>query len=813
MVKLMGFILALSYFTNIVGQSSNNGMVTGSVFVENQQPADFATIALMRMSDTFLSKTTLPDKDGGFQLENIAPEKYFILISYIGYDTYRSGEINISPEMNQFKLGDIILNASTQTLSVVEVTAKVPLIERKLDRIIINVENSISSAGSHVLNLLERSPGVVVNEESGIRLRGKQGVIIMIDGKPSPLAGTDLMQYLKSVPASSIEKIELITNPSSKYDAAGNAGIINIKFKKDIRQGLNGTLSLNQGQGKYYKPSATSNLNYRNKKWNLFGNYSISAPKNFTRFFINRKFLNPDGTLESVFDQQSFIPQPLNSQNLKFGADYYLNKKTIVGVMVNGNLLNHSRNGNTASRITDPLGQLAYTTETNNHFSGKNFNAFSNINLKHNFDSTGRELTVDIDFGGYTSRALQDFTNQYYNALGLPASNDLLNTNQKGNIEVVSAKADYLQPINDKSKLETGIKSSLVTTNSDIKFFNIFNHAATLDQTRSNHFIYRENINAAYINFSQEYASFDFQVGIRMEHTHTHGNQQTTGESFTRDYAQLFPTLFFNQKLNKDHTLSFSYSRRIDRPTYRQLNPFRIFVDPYTYVVGDPSLRSVSSQVFELNHTFKNKYITNLSYTKSHATITDIFSQDDQTKISYQIPANLQDFENYNFGLSIPLQYKKFYTANMAASVYYNVYNSPLQGGQLNNDYTAFDLNFSNSFVLGKKGWSAELNSFYQSKNAWGLFIIKDLAQVTAGLAKTTHNRKSTFKLSVSDLFTTNHIAVIVQYQNMDFFTDRTWDSRVATLSWTHRFGKTTIQRARQRSTGVEEEKRRAGNG
>ncbi|MBK8513146.1 MAG: TonB-dependent receptor family protein [Saprospiraceae bacterium] len=265
--------------------------------------------------------------------------------------------------------------------------------------------------------------------------------------------------------------------------------------------------------------------------------------------------------------------------------------------------------------------------------------------------------------------------------------------------------------------------------------------------------------------------------------------------------------------MNKDHTLSFSYSRRIDRPTYRQLNPFRIFVDPYTYVVGDPSLRSVSSQVFELNHTFKNKYITNLSYTKSHATITDIFSQDDQTKISYQIPANLQDFENYNFGLSIPLQYKKFYTANMAASVYYNVYNSPLQGGQLNNDYTAFDLNFSNSFVLGKKGWSAELNSFYQSKNAWGLFIIKDLAQVTAGLAKTTHNRKSTFKLSVSDLFTTNHIAVIVQYQNMDFFTDRTWDSRVATLSWTHRFGKTTIQRARQRSTGVEEEKRRAGNG
>jgi hypothetical protein len=240
------------------------------------------------------------------------------------------------------------------------------------------------------------------------------------------------------------------------------------------------------------------------------------------------------------------------------------------------------------------------------------------------------------------------------------------------------------------------------------------------------------------------------------------------------------------------------------------LNPFKVFVDPYTYVVGEPSLDPVLTNSFEINHTFKNKYITTLSYVRSKATITDIFTQDDVTKISYQSPANIQDFEQYNLGVNIPFGIKKWMTSNITASIYWNRYSSPLQGGQLQNDYTSWDINCTNNFVIGKKGWSAELSGFYQSKNAWGLFFIKNLAQVSCGLQKTSKNRKSILKLGLSDIFRTNHIAVIVKYGNMDFHTNRTWDARALTFSYTHRFGKSTVARARQRSSGIEDEKKRA---
>jgi iron complex outermembrane recepter protein len=803
---LIGLLDAMS----VHGQLVQNFILEGTVWLEKKEPAVYATVALMNLRDSNLAKSAITTEQGTYEMVGLAPGTYYLVVQLLGYESHISQPIEILSTNKSYTVDPIHLSPLSKELEEVQVVAKIPFIERKLDRTIVNVENSITAAGSTVLNILERSPGVIVNEDSGLQMRGKQGVILMIDGKPSPLAGQDLMQYLKSVPATAIDKVELITNPSSKYDAAGNAGIINIRFKKDNRQGWNGSFSLNAGHGRYIKPSASTQFNFREKKWNLFGNYSIAAPKNFTRFYIHRNFFDEKGDLATVFDQTSFIPQPLRSQNLKLGADYFISQKTTIGFMLNGNLFNQARDGITDSRITNPLGELLYTTRTENQLQGKNTNAFANLNFRRLLDSTGRELTADLDLGRYQNSNLQDFTNQYYDARQNPSQRDLLNTDQQGMIEVQSFKMDYVHPWGANAKWEAGLKSSLVMTDSDIKFFDIRDQQKELDRTRSNHFLYRENINALYSNVSRSFAHFDIQLGLRMEHTHTQGNQLTTGEAFERNYVQLFPTLFLNKTLSAAHTISFSYSRRIDRPSYRQLNPFQLFVDPYTYVVGDPSLRPVSSHIVEINHTFLGKYITTASYTRSRATITDVFRQDDQTKISYQIPANIQDFENYNLGISIPWEIKKWFTGNLSSSVYYNRYQSPLQGGLLNNDFTALDLNLTSTAILGKKGWTAECHGFYQSKNAWGLFLIDDLAQVTIGLAKTSKDRKSTFKFSVSDLFTTNHIAVIVNYQNMDFHTNRTWDSRVASLSWTHRFGKNTVPRARQRNTGVEDERRRA---
>lgn len=806
-------ILIFLCLLSTVGFAQNTfvGKVSGTVVEENKKNIEYVTVTLHQAKDSVLVKGGLTDNKGVFEIENIKQGQYFIRITHIGFQKYSGPPFEISESAPSLILPAIALNAASATLGAVTVTAQKPFIERKLDRLIVNVENSIVNAGGSVLEVLERSPNVFVNQENSINLKGKSGVIVMIDGKPTPLAGADLIQYLKSIPSASIEKIELITNPSAKYDAAGNAGIIDIKFKRDKRLGLNGSLTVSDGQGFYNKLNASTNLNFRTKKWNLFGSYAYGRPTGFTRFYINRKFFNPDRSIESIFDQTSFIRQPIQSHTTRLGADFYATKKTIIGAMLNTNLVNSAREGFTNSIIANPNGAILYTTESDNKLHAKNFNGFGNVNLKHTFDSTGRELTADVDYGQYDANTFQNFKVVNLNTERNPLSQNILETDQKGIITVQSVKADYVHPLKNQAKFETGLKSSLVKTDNDIQFFDIIDGKKIVDNTRSNHFIYSENVNAAYANFNQEFKKMDIQFGLRMEHTVTNGQQVTTGEAFSRNYVNFFPSAVINRKFSDNNQLSLSYSRRIDRPSYRQLNPFRIFVDPpYTFVVGDPQLRPVYTHAFELSHTFKGRYITELSYSRSKDVITDVFVQDDVTRVSNQIPANLQHSEAITFAVIIPFSVRKWLNSNFSGNIYWNKYESPFQGGNLLNQNTAWDARCQNSIVLGK-GWTAELTGVYQARLVWGLFTIKDLGHLSAGIQKMSRDKNSTFRLNVSDMFYTNRIAVVVQYQNMDFFTNRTWDGRVATLSFTHRFGKNTVQQARRRSSGVEDEKRRAG--
>jgi iron complex outermembrane receptor protein len=797
-------LITLMLPTFLFGQNNDKFLISGIIQSENHEKMAFSEVYLFQNSDNTLLKTELTDENGNFNFQSISKGDYTLKLN-------SEGELKAIKKFdlqNNLELGLITVEKITEKLQEVVIEKKKPFIERKLDKLVVNVENSIASAGSTVLEVLQRSPSVMVNDDSGINLKGKSGVVVMIDGKPSPLSGADLITYLKSIPASNIQTIEIISNPSARYDAAGNAGIINIKFKKDKNQGFNGSATIAYGQGIYAKPSGNTSLNYRNKKWNLFGSYSYSNPKNFTYFFINRKFFDVNQNLESTFEQESFTKQPISSNNARFGVDFYSSEKTIIGVLFNGNWNTNERNGNTNATITDANGQLDYTTKTGILLDENRFNGFANLNFKHTF-SNGKELTTDVDFGSFDSKTLQDIQNINSNPDGSIISDSKLATNQTGAIKVQSIKADYSQAFSEKSKLELGFKSSLVSSDNDVKFYDVISNQNVLDLTRSNHFLYDENINALYGSYSTSYGKWDFQSGLRIENTNTKGEQLATNETFSRNYTNFFPNLVVNRTFSENNSLSFTYAKRIDRPTYRQLNPFKIFVDSYTYVVGDPTLNSVITNLFEINHTFKGKYITTLSYSKSKESITDIFVQDDITRISYQIPANIQDFEQYNLGIYIPFNYKKVVTSTLSGSVYLNKYSSPLQGGNLQQNFTSWDMNLNNTFALGK-GWSAELTGYYQSKMVWGLFYIKDLAQITAGIQRVSKDKNSTLKLSISDIFLTNHIAVEVDYQNQEFYTDRTWDSRVMTISYTYRFGKNTVAKARQRSGGVDDEKKRA---
>lgn len=799
--------LLLILFQMVLSFGQNSlGSVRGTVGDSSQKNLPGTNIILLRSADSVFVKAAIADENGRFEIDNIAFGSYLAKAGLIGYQSFKSVVFTLSVENPVQNFNEILLAAKPDELQEVVVkTAPKPFVERKLDKLVVNVENSIVSAGSSVLDVLERSPGVVVNQESSINLKGKSGVIVMIDGKPTPLSGADLITYLRGVPAANIQSLEIITNPSARYDAAGNAGIINIKYKKDQRQGFNGSVALNYGQGVYAKPSGSLNLNYRSKKWNFFGSHSHSEPMNLTRFDINRKFFDGNGNLTSTFDQRTFTKQPIVSDNSRFGADFFATEKTVIGVLVTTNWNRNERNGNTVAVITNPDGSVDFTTDNIILLDEKRFNGFGNLNFKHSFDTAGRELAIDLDYGSFDSDTGQNIRNTNTNAAGTVILDENLFTDQQGNITVKSVKADYVHPFSKTAKFEAGLKSSWVTSDNDAKFSGNPAFASS-----TNHFVYEENINAVYVSFAKEFKKWDFQAGLRMEQTQTDGKQLATAQEFSRNYANFFPNVVVNHKFSDNNALSLSYAKRIDRPSYRQLNPALIYVDPYTYVVGDPALNPVITNVFELNHTFLGQYVTTLSYTKSKESITDIFVQDDITRISYQIPANLQDFEQINLGVYVPIKFKKIINSTFSGSIFRNKYASPLQGSNLQNNFTSWDARLDNSFALGK-GWTAELNGFYQSRNVWGQFIIRSLGQVSTGVQKISNDKKSTFKFSVSDIFLTNRIAVIVQYQNQDFFTNRTWDARVATLSYTYRFGKSTVTRARQRSTGVEDEKRRAG--
>lgn len=774
---------------------------------QNKVPADIS-VSLFNKLDSSLVKLEIADSSGIALFEGVQPGNYFFTASAIGYTTYISDTFAIMAGQPAITFPVISLKEETE-LGEAEVVYKKQFIERHLDKIVLNVDNSIVSMGSSVLDVLSRAPGVTVSNDNAIVLRGKQGVRIMFDGKPSPLGGQDLINYLRTIPSANVDKIEIITHPSAKYDAEGNAGIINIKFKKDQRQGFNGSVSLSAGQGVYFKPTAATNLNFRKKKVNLFGSYSFAKPDGFTRFYINRKFFDSTHTVSSIFDQNTYIKQPLEAHNTKIGVDLYASEKTIIGAVFTGNWSQTERDGFTRAEITDAFNQLRYTSETNNTLDENRFNGFGNINFKHTFDSTGKEITVDLDYGRLQSSSLQSFLSNYYDSIKNPTYTNALRTTQSGLITVLSFKADYVHPLKNNANFEAGLKSSFVKTDNDILLYTIINGIEAYDSTRSNHFIYDENINAGYVNYSKEIKKFSFQLGLRAEHTRTNGEQVTSGEVFERNYLYLFPSTFFNYNFSDNYTLSLSYSKRIDRPNYSQLNPLTFFADPYTYVVGDPKLKPVITHSFDVSHTIKGRYIASVGYSQSKESITDVFVQNDSTKVSYQIPTNMQDYQQVYVSVNVPFSVKKWLNSNLTVNAYWNKYESALLGGQLINQNVSWDLNMTNSFVFGTNGWSAEINGYYQGQQAWGQFVIKDLCQITIGAQKVLKNKTTIFKLSVSDIFYTNRIAVLVNYLNQDFRTNRTWDSRVVTFSFVQRFGKNTVAQARRRNTGIEDVKQR----
>jgi iron complex outermembrane receptor protein len=818
MKKILGiFICVLISALQLPAQNTVRGKV--SVAISGADHAvENATVELLKTKDSSLAKVAISDKAGLAEFDNIKAGTYLIKVSVISFATFYTAAFTVSAEQPAIQLPKIILQPTAAEMNEVVVTGRKPFIQRLADRLVVNVENSIVSAGSSAMDVLERAPGVVLDQNDVIALRGKQGVIIMIDGKPSPLTGADLANYLRGLPSNAIDRIDIITNPSAKYDASGNSGIIDIHMKKDQRLGLNGTLTAGYGQGIYPKANAGGTFNYRDKRVNVFGNYNYSYRMNLNHLVLDRNFYT-NGIYSGGDLKDNYAKAPSNFHAIRFGADFFPDKKNIIGFVVtrNNNTFNGRTNNN--SIVIDAQKQAASTFQTQANNDNNNFNTVANINFKHSFNTTGKELTADIDYGEFSSHALSSTSTQYYKLNGSSQqAGYILNGDQAGKLTLKTGKIDYANPLAKGARFETGLKTSYVSSDNDAKFFDLSTGTAVNDVNKTNRFFYEEYNNAGYFNFSKEYKKFNMQFGLRGEHTHLKTHQVKGDIYFDSSYFQLFPSAFFNYKLKEDQTIGVSVSRRIDRPGYSQLNPFLFLIDVTTYATGSPSLLPQFTWSYELNYTVKNiNFTLGYSHTTNSQNIAiarfkDVFPNIPQAdNVTVQIPINLKSLDYFGITASAPIRISKSWNMINNANLYYNKFNGSLGSTNLNKGKPAFDYRVNNTFTLGK-GWTTELNGNFSSGGQYGFMVSDPQWGIAAGVQKTVFKNKGTIRFNVTDIFWTNLPKAVITYNNYIEKWHASRETRVANLSFTYRFGKNTVQAARRRTTASEEERQRAGN-
>ncbi|MFT3678792.1 MAG: outer membrane beta-barrel family protein [Ferruginibacter sp.] len=798
------------------GFAQTPGQISGSIKDGgNQKVIDAATISLLKSNDSSLVKSAITDKEGGFLFENVKEGNYLVSASSLGHNKVYSKEFSISAEKNSYEVGVLKLEPTAESLKEVVVATKKPFIERRPDRMIVNVEASVSNTGSTALEVLEKSPGITIDKDGNISLKGKQGVKVFIDGKPSYLSGTDLANYLKSMSSAQMDQIEIMTNPPAKYDAAGNAGVINIKTKKNKTVGFNGSASATYTQGKYARFNESFNLNYRNKNVNVFGNLSRRDDKNYSELNILRRFRDKDSKqLLSIFDQEAVFTNKNQSNSGKLGIDVNVSKKTTVGAVVSGFINDELFNNDNNTQLQNSLGVTDSSTHATTQVDGQWKNFSTNFNARHVFDSTGRELSFDADYIRYSQANQQGLYNHYFDALGHKSSpSDTLLSNIPSSIKIYSFKADYSQPLKGGVKLEAGVKASFVKTDNDARYDYVVNGQKVHDQSRSNHFIYDEQIKAAYVNVNKQLGKkWSTQAGLRLENTISKGNQVTTGEKFERNYTQLFPTAYVSYEMNAKNSFSVNYGRRIERPDYADLNPFYFFLDKYTYQRGNINLRPQFSHNIELSHTYAGNFTTTLNYTKTTDLMNDVLDQNEESKETFITKSNIASQRQFGVTVTTMVPVQKWLSINVYANFSNNRFKGFINNSNVDLQSNLFTANVNAQMNLGK-GWNGELSGFFRSKGLDGVLVIGNLGALNGGISKSILKNKGTVKLGFRDILWTQKFKGSAEYAYIDTHFRQQRDSRQVSLSFNWRFGNAKIAAPKRKAGGASEEQNRVKTG
>lgn len=807
------FILSALSIIGTAGSAfaQNPSAVSGSVKDNTAKPLQSVTVSLLNAADSTLVKTDVTDKKGDFEINTSKEGKFLLSYSSVGFEQQYSSVFEKKNGSNVTAKPIVLVRASGK-LTEVTIVAKKPMIEVKADKTVFNVEASINAQGSNALELLQKSPGVQVDNNDNISMKGKTGVRVYIDGKMQQLDTKDLAAYLRSINSNDIEAIEMISNPSSKYDASGNAGIVNIRLKKNKRFGTNGSVNTGFVQGITPKGNGSVNLNYRDKKINVFGNVGGNIGINHNDINIYRV------QNDTLYDQKTKMTSDDRSVNIKAGADFFVNNKNTIGFMATTNLSRTNWGSNGKAIVSyQPTGIYQYDLNAKNTVPGKRTNA--NFNLNYRFaDTSGHEVNFDADYGFFSGRgnSIQPNAYEYPN----PLQNRLVTNrnNTPTDIDIYTAKVDAEQRLG-KGKIGYGFKVSVVNTKNTFDFFrDTALDKPSFDPDRSSNFTYKENVNAAYINYQQQLnEKWSLQAGVRGEQTNSDGklvraNGTTVlNDRVKRNYFNLFPSTALTWNVNQQHSLNLTYSRRIDRPTYQDLNPFENKLDELTYERGNPFLKPQYTHNIELTHTFIGMINTTIGYSN----VSDYATQatDTTSNATFVQQKNLARQQIFSFNIGSPLPIKSWWNGYVNLWANKQLFNGTIGANEVNQSVVSYGAYMQHSFTLGKD-YVAELSGWFSGPSVWGgTWQTKPQGALDLGVQKMILQKRASIKASFTDMFFTSPWSALNDFGGVYMKANGNWESRTFRLNFTWRFGSNQIKSSRERKTGLESEAKRIKGG
>lgn len=803
--------LFLFFLFSMMSFAQSSGSIIGKLNDDKGKVVNNLLVTLLKSDGKSIEKTTLTDETGSFEFAALPSAEYYVAINSPEFQDYLSDAIILDAQNPKKEITISLKKSEVNQLSEVSIQKKIAFVTQKADRTIVNPDALISNAGGNALDVLSKSPGVMVDENGNIKLRGKSGVLILIDDKPTYLTGTELENYLKSLPSNAIKQVELMTNPPAKYEASGNAGVINIITKRSKLQGLNGNFSLNYGQGKYARTMNNANLNYNTSKFALFSNLSYSYAETFQDLTIERQFKNPDGSPKSSFEQNTYIRGFNRNYNARIGVDYYITEKSTIGIVTKGLINPTKRPSYNYATLRDADGNIDAIVTADNTTKTDFKNGSVTLNFRHQFKKPEQLFTTDFDYVVYSSKTDQFYINNVY---GTNPSEDTQTGDVPSDIKIYAFKSDYTTPLKNEGKLEFGVKASVTKTDNDAVYFITTPDDGTQpNNDLSNHFLYDEVITSAYVSYSKSFKKIDIQAGLRFEDTQLKGKQLGNPDKpyseFKNNYNSLFPTVYVSYKIDSlaTKTINLSYGKRVERPFYKDLNPFTSPLDQYTFYEGNPYLKPTFAHNFSLSYNYTELLSTTFTYGYTKDAINETIEMVGQTY--YSRPNNIGKSNQYALSAQTRFHPFKWLTTAIYTEVNYSDYKSDLYNSKLDRSGTYWFINSNNSIQFSKK-WSGEVSGQYITRSVDTQFTIGDYGFAGIGCQRKILSDQGTLKLNVSDVFYTNRIrGKINNLQDSEANWYGTRDTRIVMLGFSYRFGKNTNKKAKYNGTGSESEQNR----